>query len=152
SRRLAIQDLSPAGHMPIATADDTCWITYNGEIYNVGELRQELRNAGCSFRSSSDTEVILNGYRVCGRDVVKRLRGMLGFAIYDVLEQRLFLARDPLGMKPLYFAHQDGRFAFASECKPLLRAGLKQSSISPAGLVAYLALGSVPAPFTIYRG
>src|SRR5512136_350921 len=102
--RLSIRDLSPAGHMPMGNAAGSTWITYNGEIYNTGELRPELERLGYSFRSRSDTEVILHGYEAWGDDVVKRLRGMFAFAILDRRRGRLFLARDPLGVKPMYYA------------------------------------------------
>ncbi len=151
NRRLAIRDLSPAGRMPMATADESLWITYNGEIYNADDLRVQLEARGCVFRSHGDTEVILHGYRAWGEDVVDRLRGMFAFALYDRRQQRLFLARDPLGIKPLYYATQPGTFAFASECRTLLAAGFADATVRPSGLVAYLALGSVPAPLTIYR-
>src|SRR5207248_1981722 len=149
NRRLAIRDLSPAAHMPMSTCDGTLTITYNGEIYNATELRSELELKGFVFRSRSDTEVILVGYRVWGDDVVKRLRGMFAFGIYDSGEHRLFLARDHLGIKPLYFAQRGGQFAFASECKALIRGRVARADVSPAGLVAYLEFGSVPAPLTI---
>jgi asparagine synthase (glutamine-hydrolysing) len=152
NRRLAIQDLSPAGHMPMSNAQGTVWITYNGEIYNTHELRADLERLGYTFQSRSDTEVILHGFEVWGRDVVGRLRGMFALAIYDMRGQpSLFLARDPLGIKPLYYTTQDGVFAFASECRAVLAAGLSSAEIGTAGLVAYLQLGSVPAPLTIYR-
>src|SRR6266540_793435 len=151
NRRLAIRDLSPAGHMPMSTTDGALWITYNGEIYNAAELRAELEGRGCRFQSNSDTEVVLLAYRAWGDDVVARLRGMFAFCIYDRHQRRLFLARDPLGIKPLYYVARAGQFAFASECRALLRGSLGDAQVSPAGLVAYLELGSVPAPLTIYR-
>lgn len=152
NRRLAIRDLSAAGHMPMSTADGTIWITYNGEIYNSDELRSELEARGFGFRSKSDTEVILLGYVAWGETVVSRLRGMFALAIYDARQApTLLLARDPLGIKPLYYTRVGGRFAFASECRALIAGGLATSEISPNGLLAYLQLGSVPAPLTIYR-
>ena len=152
NRRLAIQDLSPAGHMPMSNADGTVWITYNGELYNVDELRPELERLGFAFRSHSDSEVLLHGYEAWGPSIVKRLRGMFAFGVYDQrTEPSLFLARDPLGIKPLYYAFKDGALTFASSCKGVLASGLVDRSISPAGLVNYLQLGSVPAPLTIYQ-
>jgi asparagine synthase (glutamine-hydrolysing) len=151
NRRLAIRDLSPAGHMPMTTPDGFLTITYNGEIYNAVELRAELERKGFGFRSTSDTEVILHGYRQWAEDIVNRLRGMFAFCIYDRVNQRLYLARDALGIKPLYYCYRGNKFAFASECKALIRGGVAISDLSPAGLVAYLELGSVPAPLTIYR-
>src|SRR5579859_4745622 len=152
NRRLAIRDLSPAGHMPMSNAEGTVWITYNGEIYNAEELRSELETLGARFRSLSDTEVILYGYATWGDAIAARLRGMFAFAIYDArTAPRLFLARDPLGIKPLYYAWMGGTFCFASECRGLFASGLVGREIAPCALVAYLELGSVPAPLTIYR-
>ena len=165
NRRLAIRDLSPAGHMPMANDDRTVWITYNGEIYNADELRAELENRNYRFRSRSDTEVILRGYEEWGSDIVHHLRGMFAFAILDErvggdakqlagpsAGRRLFLARDHMGVKPLYYARSPEAFLFASELRVLLASGLVRSEISPAGLVGYLLLGSVPNPLTIHQG
>jgi asparagine synthase (glutamine-hydrolysing) len=156
--RLAIRDLSPAAHMPMAGHGPgrEVWITYNGEIYNAGELRAELERRGCRFRSSSDTEVVLQGYEVWGAEVVERLRGMFAFAIVDRRRSpactTLFLARDRLGIKPLYYARTGTTFLFASELNALFASGLLSREISPAGLAGYLMLGSVPCPLTIYTG
>lgn len=156
NRRLAIRDLSPAGHMPMGIAaggaEEALWITYNGEIYNAGELRAELEGQGRVFRSHSDTEVILQGYQAWDREVVQRLRGMFAFAIADLRpgRQRLFLARDRLGIKPLYYAQTPSGFLFASELKGLLASGLVGKEVDPAGLAGYLLLGSVPNTLTIY--
>jgi asparagine synthase (glutamine-hydrolysing) len=155
NRRLAVRDLSPAGHMPMSNADATTWITHNGEIYNTDELRPELERLGFVFHSESDTEVILHGYEAWGDKVVRRLRGMFAFAILALEPatgkvQRLFLARDRLGIKPLYYAQAGGAFLFASELKAMLASGLLSREISPAGLVGYLMFGSVPNPWTIY--
>jgi asparagine synthase (glutamine-hydrolysing) len=163
NRRLAIRDLSPAGHMPMSNAEGDVWITYNGEIYNAAELRAELERLNYRFRSSSDTEVILHGYQAWGEGVLPRLRGMFAFAILDQRPAtphgaatpnglaRLFLARDRLGIKPLYYAWTTDAFVFASELKGIQASGLVGHEISPAGLVGYLMLGSVPNPWTIYR-
>ena len=163
SRRLAIRDLSPAGHMPMANEDGTVWITYNGEIYNADELRSELESADYRFRSRSDTEVVLRGFEAWGAEVTNRLRGMFAFAILDERTaaadgipagspgRRLFLARDPMGVKPLYYARCPDGFVFASELRALLASGLVSSEVSPSGLVGYLLMGSVPNPLTIYR-
>ena len=156
NRRLAIRDLSPAGHMPMSNADGTAWITYNGEVYNTDELRSELERLGFVFHSKTDTEVILHGYEAWGDEVVQRLRGMFAFAILalepiTLKVQRLFMARDRLGIKPLYCAQTDGVFLFASELKAMQASGLLSREISPAGLVGYLMLGAVPNPWTIYR-
>ena len=158
NRRLAIRDLSPAGHMPMANEDRTVWITYNGEIYNTAELRAELEQLEYRFRSDSDTEVILRGYEAWGAEVTGRLRGMFAFAILDerqapgAAQRRLLLARDHMGVKPLYYAQSRAAFLFASELKALLASGLVSREIDPSGLVGYLLLGSVPNPLTIYQG
>jgi len=123
-RRLAIVDLSPLGHQPMATEDERCWVTYNGEIYNYVELRDELRGRGHRFRSASDTEVLLAAYREWGEACLEHFNGMFAFALWDAASGRLFCARDRLGEKPFYY-HWDGeRFLFASEIKGLLAAGL----------------------------
>lgn len=156
NRRLAMRDLSPAGHMPMANDDNSLWITYNGEIYNAEALRRELEALGQRFRSHSDTEVILRGYEAWGVQAVARLRGMFAFALLDLRPAagpsgRLLLARDPMGIKPLYYAQTKAGLVFASELKAMRASGLAGDEISPASLVAYLLLGSVPNPLTIYR-
>ena len=124
-RRLAIVDLSPLGHQPMATEDERCWVAYNGEIYNYIELRDELRGKGHRFRSASDTEVLLAAYREWGEACLERFNGMFAFALWDGERRRLFCARDRMGEKPFYY-HWDGeRFLFASEIKGLLAAGLR---------------------------
>lgn len=120
--RLSIVDLSEFGHQPMASPDENLWITYNGEVYNAPELRQELK--GYPFRSSSDTEVVLAAYQRWGEDCPTRFIGQFAFAIWDVKKQALFLARDRLGVKPLYYACHKGCFYFASEIKALLVAGV----------------------------
>jgi asparagine synthase (glutamine-hydrolysing) len=155
NRRLAIRDRSPAGHMPMASADGRVLITYNGEIYNAAAVRAELEALGGPFRSSGDTEVILRGYEAWGPEVVRRLRGMFAFAIYDAREgpgrRCLLLARDRLGIKPLYHAASPGRLVFASELGALRASGLVSRATSPAGLVGYLLFGAVPGPLTIHQ-
>lgn len=155
SRRLAIRDLSPAGHMPMGNAASTVWLSYNGEIYNADALRAELEGCGYQFRSSSDTEVLLHGYEAWGTAVVSRLRGMFAFAIWDERPQAngglLFLGRDRLGIKPLYYARTPQGFVFGSELKTVQASGLISREISAGGLVGYLSMGSVPNPLTIYR-
>jgi len=155
SRRLAIRDLSPAGHMPMGNDAASVWITYNGEIYNAKELRAELEGRGYAFRSHSDTEVILHGYEAWGADVVQRIRGMFAFAILDTRDSPdapvLLLARDRLGIKPVYYAHTGGLFLFASELRGITASGCVSEEQSPAAVVAYLTLGAIPNPLTIYR-
>src|SRR6202045_5747 len=118
--RLSVIDLSPAGHQPMASADGTAWITYNGEIYNFAEIRQELEALGYPFRSRSDTEVIVNGWQAWGPRIIPRLHGMFALAIWDRGAHSLFLARDRIGKKPLYYARSAEGFLFASEIKALL--------------------------------
>ncbi len=155
SRRLAIRDLSPAGHMPMGNAAGNVWLSYNGEIYNADVLRTELEHGGYRFRSSSDTEVLLHGYEEWGNEVVSRLRGMFAFAIWDDRPQSgqgtLFLGRDRLGIKPLYYARTPEGWVFGSELKTVQASGLVSREISAPGLVGYLSLGAVPNPLTIYR-
>ena len=133
SRRLAILDLSPDGHMPMCNPQRTLWITYNGEIYNFRELRRELRAKGHQFVSESDTEVVLHLYEAEGPDCVKRLNGMFAFAICDLRSGRpaLFVARDHFGVKPFYYAHHGNRFAFASEIKALLQVPGIDAELDP---------------------
>jgi len=149
-RRLAIIDLSPAGHQPMASEDGALQLVYNGEIYNFRELRGELERRGFAFRSSSDSEVILHGYRAFGPGVLDRLRGMFAFALYDARERELFLARDPLGIKPLYTADDGARLLFASEVQALRRV-TDDGGPDPEGLAGYLSWGSIAPPRTLYR-
>ena len=150
-RRLAIIDLSPGGAQPMATPDGTLIVTFNGEIYNYLELRAALEAKGRVFRSRSDTEVLLQLYAEEGPQMVRRLRGMFAFAIWDAAKRSLFLARDPYGIKPLYYADGDGTFRFASQVRSLVAGGAVRNDVSSAGLVGFLLLGSVPDPVTILR-
>jgi len=124
SRRLAILDLSKRGHMPMSTADGRYWITYNGEVYNYRELRSALETRGYTFRSHTDTEVVLYLYVDRGPAMLDQLNGMFALGIWDSQERTLFLARDRLGIKPLYYASQADAFYFASEEKALFTAGV----------------------------
>jgi asparagine synthase (glutamine-hydrolysing) len=123
NRRLAILDLSPAGHLPISTDDGSLWLTYNGEIYNFIEIREELERSGCRFRSCGDTEVILHAYRTWGPDCFKKFNGMWALALWDAKAKKLILSRDRLGVKPLYYWHTTNVFAFSSEIRCLLELG-----------------------------
>jgi asparagine synthase (glutamine-hydrolysing) len=154
SRRLAILDLSPDGHMPMSNPQRTLWITYNGEIYNFRELRQELRAKGHRFVSESDTEIVLRLYEEEGPDCVNRLNGMFAFAICDLRPgtPSLFVARDHFGVKPFYYAHHDDRFAFASEIKALLQVPGINAEIDSQALHQYLTFLWVPDPGTMFRG
>jgi len=155
SRRLAIRDLSSAGRMPMRNDAGTIWITYNGETYNADELRVELQRMGFTFRSQSDTEVVLKCYEAWGEDMVRKLRGMFAFAVLDARwgegRETLFLARDRLGIKPIYYARTLEGYVFASELKSLQAAGLSRRELNPAALAGFLMMGSVPNPLTVYR-
>jgi asparagine synthase (glutamine-hydrolysing) len=150
-RRLAIIDLSPSGAQPMALPDGAAVITFNGEIYNYRELRAELEAEGVSFRSHSDTEVLLHLYRRDGDRMCDRLRGMFAFAIWDDERKGLFLARDPLGIKPLYFSSEGGNFLFASQIKALMASGLVPDAPNPAGHVSFFLWGHCLAGRTLYR-
>jgi len=152
NRRLAIIDLSSAGHQPMADASGDVVVTYNGEIYNFQELRRDLENAGHRFRGHSDTEVMLALYLRDGVEMVRRLRGMFAFALWDGRTRQLVLARDRLGIKPLYYAYRDGRWAFASEIRAIRAAGPGPIPVDPAALAAFLRLGSIPGPLTVFEG
>ena len=146
--RLAIVDLSEHGHMPMANEDSSVWITYNGECYNAIELRPQLEARGHRFRSNSDTEAVLHLYEEFGDRCVELLRGMFAFAIWDANRRRLLLARDRLGIKPLYFAQRPGRLVFASEIKALLASDLIPRKLDPAAAQEILQFGHVSAPRT----
>jgi asparagine synthase (glutamine-hydrolysing) len=152
NRRLAIIDLSAAGAQPMATPDGRLRVTFNGEIYNHRELRAQLEAKGRVFRSGADTEVLLHLYAERGPDMVRMLRGMYAFAIWDEQEKTLFLARDPFGVKPLYYADDGVSLRFASQVKALLAGGAVNAAPEPAGAVGFLLWGCVPEPFTLYRG
>jgi asparagine synthase (glutamine-hydrolysing) len=152
NRRLAILDLSPAGHQPMQDRDTGNWIVYNGEIYNFLEIRSELESHGADFNSHSDTEVILKAYGKWGAGCLDYFRGMFAFAIWDARESRLFLARDRFGEKPLYYFHSKSLFLFASELRSLLQTGLVLRQLDEVGLVEYLRYGSVSDPDTLIKG
>ncbi|WP_428681597.1 asparagine synthase (glutamine-hydrolyzing) [Reyranella sp.] len=150
-RRLAIIDLSEGGAQPMHTADGRLTITFNGEIYNYRELRAELQSRGRRFRSESDTEVLLQLYAEYGAAMVSRLRGMFAFGLWDADKRTLLLARDPLGIKPLYWADDGWTLRFASQAKALLAGGAVSRDPDPAGIVGFHLFGSVPEPFTVWR-
>src|SRR5437899_4886612 len=154
-RRLSILDVSAAGHQPMSNQNGTVWVSYNGEIYNYRELRGALLGAGHEFRSQSDTEVLVHGYEEWGEEgLLRKLRGMFAFVIYDQARRRLILARDRLGIKPLYYCFDEktGRLGFASEVKALIAGGAAAARTDREALAGFLLLGSVPSPLTIYRG
>src|SRR3984893_13865638 len=148
-RRLSIIDLA-TGDQPILNEDQSIAIVFNGEIYNYRELREQLIKKGHRFRTNGDTEVIVHLYEEKGIECVRDLNGMFAFAIWDAPRQQLFLARDPLGEKPLYYTSVGRQFLFASELKALLRAAHVRRQIDPAALDDYLAYGYVSSPRTIY--
>jgi asparagine synthase (glutamine-hydrolysing) len=151
-RRLSIIDLSDAGLQPMGTDDGRIQLVYNGEIYNYRSLRAELEAAGHRFRSRTDTEVILLGYRQWGEDVLRRLTGMFAFALWDENKGRLFMARDRIGIKPLYFCVNGGELLFASEIKALLEDPAVPRELEPVSAWHYLSFLVPPAPLTMFRG
>jgi asparagine synthase (glutamine-hydrolysing) len=150
-RRLSIIDLSEAGAQPMLSADGRFAVTFNGEIYNYRELRSELEAKGRTFKSHSDTEVLLHLYAVKGAEMVHDLRGMFAFAIWDRERRILFMARDPYGIKPLYYADDGWTFRFASQVKALLAGEKISKDPEPAGQVGFYLFGHVPEPFTAYQ-
>ena len=150
-RRLSIIDLA-GGHQPMTTSDDRVTITYNGEIYNFPELREELKALGYQFKTSGDTEVILQAYHAWGPKSVERIRGMFAYAIHDKQNNEVFIARDRLGIKPLFYAQLSGdTFVFGSELKSLKLHPNFNSSLRTESTEEYFALGYVPEPHTIYK-
>ncbi len=150
-RRLSIVDLTAAGHQPMGTADGHLWVTFNGEIYNHRELRAELELLGAKFESNCDTELLLHGWRAYGPALLDKLNGMFAFVLVDSIKGEAFLARDPLGIKPLYTAEVGGKLYFSSEIQPLRRElGLNEPD--PEGVASFLQWGSIAAPRTLYAG
>lgn len=149
SRRLSILDLSPAGHMPMWNQERTLCIAYNGEVYNFEDLRRELSSRGTQFRSHTDTEVVLQMYAAYGPECVRRLRGMFAFIIWDAREEQLYMARDPFGIKPLYYYHRDQGLACASELKALLALPEIERTIDVEALNQFFTFLWVPEPRTI---
>jgi len=150
-RRLAIIDLDQRAAQPMVSEDGALALVLNGEIYNHRALRIDLEGRGARFRTTSDTEVILHLYAREGRDMVRRLRGMFALALFDVRADRLLLARDLYGIKPLYYAHEAGVLRFASQVKALLAGGAVSRAVSAAGLTGFHLFGHVPEPFTLYE-
>jgi asparagine synthase (glutamine-hydrolysing) len=150
-RRLAIIDLGDTGAQPMATNDGQLRITFNGEIYNYRALRRELEGKGVRFRSESDTEVLLHLYADRGMDMVHALRGMYAFGIWDERREGIFLARDPFGIKPLYYTNDGTTLRFASQVKALAAGGGVNLTSDPAGHAGFYLWGHVPEPFTMYR-
>ena len=151
-RRLAIIDLREEANQPMGNEDGTVWVTFNGEIYNFMELRHELEKNGHVFRTNSDTEVIVHAYEEYGRNCVDYFRGMFAFAIWDSRHQKLFLARDRVGKKPLYYFVGSDCLLFGSEIKALLVDPAVSRKPDPIALDHFLALQYIPAPLTAFRG
>ena len=151
-RRLAILDLSPLGHQPMASADGSFWIVFNGEVYNFREIRAELESLGHRFKSHSDTEVILAACREWGLErAVSHFRGMFAIAMWDVSAHKLSLCRDRFGVKPLFYSIQNGRLAFASEMRALHGAGFCRNGIDPVALADYVQYGYSSAPHSLFQ-
>lgn len=151
-RRLSIIDLSPAGHEPMPDRSNQIWLTFNGEIYNFKELRRDLEARGHIFKSNTDAEVIIYAYCEWGRECLSRLNGMFAFAIWDARDESLLLARDRLGIKPLYYADTPAGFAFASEIKALLAIPEFDRAVDLSALDQFMTFLWTPDPKTVFRG
>jgi asparagine synthase (glutamine-hydrolysing) len=150
-RRLSIIDLG-AGRQPMADAEESVWVVFNGEIYNFPEVRRELEASGHRFRTNSDTEVIVHGYKQWGDDVLSHLNGMFGLAVWDVHKRRLMLARDRMGIKPVYFRIENGSLLFGSEMRPILSALPNLPELDATAIELFLRYRYTPAPATIFKG
>ena len=150
-RRLSIIDLE-SGHQPLANEDGSVWVVFNGEIYNYRELTADLVSRGHRFATASDTETVVHLYEEYGADCVRHLRGMFAFALWDARKQELLLARDRLGIKPLYYAQTPHGLVFGSELKALVASPWVERRIDPRALAAYLKFGYVPDPLSILEG
>ena len=151
TRRLSIIDLA-GGVQPMSNQDGSIWVTFNGEIYNFEELKRELCSHGHRFVTRSDTEVLLHAYERWGQECVERFRGMFAFGIWDARRRTLFLARDRVGKKPLYYAQLDRQFVFASEIQALVEHPGIRRQLEPSALDDFLTYGYVPSPKTAFRG
>lgn len=150
-RRLRIIDLA-GGRQPMANEDETIWVTFNGEIYNFRELREELIQLGHRFSTHSDTEVIVHGYEQFGAACPEKFRGMFAFAVWDAKRRELLIARDRVGKKPLFYAMAGSQFVFASELQGLLKHPAIKKEVAPEAIDEYLTYGYIPAPGTAFRG
>src|SRR6185295_2282700 len=150
-RRLSIIDLSAAASQPIANEDGSIHVVFNGEIYNYRELTKELIDKGHRFRSNSDSEVLVHLYEERGDAMVGELRGMFAFALWDANRNEMLLARDPYGIKPLYYADDGWTVRVASQVKSLVAGGGVSRMPEPAGIAGFYLFGSVPEPFTSYQ-
>src|SRR5438094_3600322 len=150
-RRLSIIDLA-GGHQPMSDAEETVWVTLNGEIYNFKELRADLESRGHSFRTESDTEVIIHGYKEWGIDVLNQLNGMFGLAIWDVRKKRLVVARDAMGIKLIYYRVSGKQITFGSEIRAILAGQESRTDVDPLALNMFLRFRYTPSPLTIFQG
>lgn len=150
-RRLSIIDLS-GGHQPMSDRDESVWVIFNGEIYNFPELRHELQGFGHVFQTNSDTEVIIHGYKQWGDEVLNRLNGMFGLAIWDVRKKRLVLARDAFGIKLIYYRVEGDRLYFGSEMRAVRAAVPEKADVDPTSLNLFLRNRFTPSPYTIVKG
>ena len=150
-RRLSIIDLS-GGHQPMSDRAESVWVAFNGEIYNFRELRTELESVGHVFRTKSDTEVIVHGYKQWGDEVLNRLNGMFGVAIWDTQKRRLVLARDPFGIKLVYYTIDRNRLFFGSEVRAVLQGTQEKAHADPMSLNLFLRYRYTPSPYTLFQG
>jgi asparagine synthase (glutamine-hydrolysing) len=150
-RRLSIIDLA-GGHQPMSDAEETVWVIFNGEIYNFKELRAELEQRGHSFRTRSDTEVIIHGYKEWGTEVFNHLNGMFGLAIWDVEKERMVVARDAMGIKLIYYRLQNGQLTFGSEIRAVRAADDTATEVDPEAASLFLRFRYTPSPLTIFKG
>src|SRR5437868_6204531 len=150
-RRLSIIDLA-GGHQPMSDAEQTVWVILNGEIYNFKELRTQLEQRGHSFRTRSDTEVVIHGYKEWGTDVFNHLNGMFGVAIWDIPNERLVVARDAMGIKLVYYRLAHGQLTFGSEIRAVLAANDAAPQVDPAAVNLFLRFRYTPSPYTIFQG
>src|SRR5436305_10759720 len=150
-RRLSIIDLA-GGHQPMSDAEQRVWVIFNGEIYNYRELRVDLQGKGHQFRTNSDTEVIVHGYKEWGTDVFNHLNGMFGLAIWDVPNERLVVARDAMGIKLVYYKIDNGVLTFGSEVRAILAAGDSRPEVDPVALNLFLRFRYTPSPLTVFQG
>ena len=150
-RRLSIIDLE-GGHQPMSDREASVWIVFNGEIYNFPELRTELKSYGHIFCTHSDTEVIIHGYKQWGEDVFNHLNGMFGLAIWDVQKNKLLIARDPMGIKFIYYKIDEGTVSFGSEIRPVLASTREKPDVDPVSLNLFLRYRYTPSPLTLFKG
>ena len=151
-RRLSILDISSAGHQPMSIDDGKITIVHNGEIYNYRQLRQELQQLGCSFHSNCDTEVLLYAYKHWGKNFVKKCNGMFAFSIWDQHKKQIILYRDRIGIKPLYYGLQNGKFYFSSVLSALTEIDGFQKELDNEAIYSYVWIGYVPNPYSMFKG